>query len=137
MREILVIDDDSSILEVLMVALQTEGFTVIGASSGQEALDLVARGLSPALVFCDLIMSEMSGGQFLSEFFKLRGHNVPVVLMSAVSFKPQIPGVTHLIQKPFDLETVCQIAATYCPKIPTALMGLSKKTTQAWIEEVS
>jgi DNA-binding response OmpR family regulator len=60
MAHILAVDDDTQVLHSISRVLEDAGFRVSVASSGQEALDLIARQ-RPDLVVLDIVMPEMSG----------------------------------------------------------------------------
>jgi len=63
-EKILLVDDDDSVRGVAMQQLTSLGYQVIPASSGREALDLLARNPDVDLLFTDVIMpGGMSGGQ--------------------------------------------------------------------------
>lgn len=60
-REVLVVEDDSDLRESLSQALQDHGFTVTQAANGQQALELLKRGIRPGLILLDLMMPVLSG----------------------------------------------------------------------------
>ena len=60
MGYILAVDDDADVLTSVVEVLEEAGYTVKGASSGQAALELIARQL-PDLVVLDIVMPEMDG----------------------------------------------------------------------------
>ncbi len=81
-NKILAVDDDPKILKILLHTLRKEGFEVITAASGEEALEK-ARKYSPDLVILDIMMPGMDG---FETFQKLKAlHDVPVVILSARS----------------------------------------------------
>lgn len=59
-RRVLVVDDDRETLETVVEALKTEGWDVLAARSGREAIELAASR-TPDVAVIDLIMPEMSG----------------------------------------------------------------------------
>lgn len=59
-NKILVVEDDSNLLETLKYNLQKEGFDVVTAVDGAEALD-IARKEKPALIILDVMLPKMSG----------------------------------------------------------------------------
>src|SRR5207302_9800091 len=59
-RLILVVDDDPDILQTLALCLSTEGYGVVMASNGQEALDVLGQQ-KPACILLDLMMPVMDG----------------------------------------------------------------------------
>lgn len=77
---ILVVDDQSSVRTLLKDYLGSQGYRVVMANDGQEAL-FVARHEHPNLVLLDIMMPKMDGYQFLSAF--RRENQVPVIVLSA------------------------------------------------------
>jgi signal transduction histidine kinase/CheY-like chemotaxis protein len=62
---VLAIDDDPATREMVVNALAPEGFDVVAAASGREALELAAAD-PPELVICDLVMPDMDGFEVVS-----------------------------------------------------------------------
>src|SRR5512143_1318332 len=60
-REVLVVEDDSDLRESLGQALRDQEFTVLSASNGQQALDLLNAGARPAVILLDLMMPILNG----------------------------------------------------------------------------
>jgi len=77
---ILVVDDQPSVRALLKDYLSSQGYRVVTANDGQEAL-FVARHEHPDLVLLDIMMPKMDGYQFLSAF--RRENQVPVIVLSA------------------------------------------------------
>lgn len=77
---ILVVDDQSNVRTLLKDYLTSQGYRVVTANDGQEAL-FVARHEHPNLVLLDIMMPKMDGYQFLSAF--RRENQVPVIVLSA------------------------------------------------------
>ncbi len=77
---ILVVDDQSNVRTLLKDYLSSQGYRVVTANDGQEAL-FVARHEHPNLVLLDIMMPKMDGYQFLSAF--RRENQVPVIVLSA------------------------------------------------------
>jgi len=104
MPTILVVEDEPTIRELLVEVLEDEGYAVLGATNGIEALDVLA-GQAPDLVLTDAMMPGLDG---LGLVRRMRGDprtaSTPVILMSAVlrAGRPGFPGVSFL-PKPFDL----------------------------------
>ncbi len=83
-KRILVVDDDDSILVLLEKRLQTDGYQVIKASTGKEAV-AKAKLFSPALVLMDIMLPDVDG----PEAFKLlraqaETSRIPVVFLSGI-----------------------------------------------------
>lgn len=81
MAKLLVTDDSSFQRKRIVSWLADEGFETVQASSGLEALDILASE-DPDLVICDLLMPEMDGFEFL-EALKSKGLDIPVVIHTA------------------------------------------------------
>jgi DNA-binding response OmpR family regulator len=80
MQTILVVDDQSSVRQLLQEYLTEGGFRVITATNGQEAL-YTARRDPPDLVLLDIMMPKMDGYQFLRQFRDER--RTPVIIITA------------------------------------------------------
>jgi len=102
---ILVVDDDADIREVLKDRLESMGYRVLEASTGNEALDAVEeQGLQ--MVLLDVEMPDMNGLQVLKEIRK-RGHDVTVVMITAYgtierAVQAMKEGAYDFIPKPFE-----------------------------------
>ncbi|GAB4547396.1 MAG: response regulator transcription factor [Anaerolineae bacterium] len=79
-RTILVVDDEKRLRDLVQAYLRQEGFHVVTASNGQEAL-FVARHEKPDLIILDLMMPEMGGYEFLRAYSKER--DTPVIILTA------------------------------------------------------
>ena len=101
MKTIAVIDDDIHIGNVLEELLQREGYAVVRAYSGTEAVLLLERQ-RPDLVLLDLMLPGLSGEEVLAKI-----GNVPVIVVSAkVGVENRVNlllrGAVDYLEKPFD-----------------------------------
>ncbi|MBL8154347.1 MAG: response regulator [Anaerolineae bacterium] len=81
-RTVLVIDDDSSMLNVLSLILERAGFLPRKASHPHEALKLLEE-LKPDLIITDLMMPDMNGIDLIRAIRRLaNGQAVPILLRS-------------------------------------------------------
>ena len=79
-RTILVVDDEPHIVRFTALNLEVEGFRVLTAGNGIEALDLLERGESVDLVVLDVMMPELDGFETLR---RIRGQSsVPVIFVT-------------------------------------------------------
>jgi CheY-like chemotaxis protein len=62
--KVLVIEDDSAVLDAMREVLEDEGYEVLGAVNGREALVRLRAGHRPDLILLDLTMPIMSGWEF-------------------------------------------------------------------------
>ncbi len=63
-RSVLVVDDDADILEIVAMILAGEGYQVLTAADGAQALDVLRHGSAPSLILLDMMMPTMDGWQF-------------------------------------------------------------------------
>ena len=103
MKQILMIDDDIHIGNMLEEVLQREGYQVIRAYSGTEAL-LVLASTKPDLILLDLMLPGLSGEEVLP---KIQG--IPVIVLSAkVDVQDKVNlllgGAADYLTKPFDVK---------------------------------
>ncbi len=82
-KVILCVDDNEQELSVLKFMLATNGYRVLAASNGQEAIAVFAAAPQVDLVLADTTMPQMSGGQLVERLKRMRSH-VPMVLLGDV-----------------------------------------------------
>jgi two-component system cell cycle sensor histidine kinase/response regulator CckA len=110
---VLIVDDETIILEVGRQMLERLGYQVLTARSGAEGLDIFARRHRQiVLVILDLIMPEMGGGEVYDRL-RLIDPDVRVLLSSGYSIDGQAEkilqrGCGGFVQKPFDLGVLSQ-----------------------------
>ena len=79
-QTVLVVDDDVNLREMMRLYLEREGYRVVEAANGRDAL-YVARYEKPDLVLLDLMMPEMGGYDFMRLFTK--ESDTPVIMLTA------------------------------------------------------
>lgn len=79
-KTILVADDTASLRKMVQSYLSQEGFRVLTAADGREAL-MVARQEQPDLIILDLMMPEMGGYEFLRAYAK--DGSAPIIVLTA------------------------------------------------------
>jgi CheY-like chemotaxis protein len=79
-KVILCVDDNEQELSVLKFMLATNGYRVLTASNGQEAIAVFATAPQIDLVLADTTMPKMSGGQLVERLKRMGGH-VPMILL--------------------------------------------------------
>ena len=110
MKTVAIIDDDVYIGNMIEEVLQAEGYTVVRAYSGTEAV-LLMKTSRPDLVLLDLMLPGLSGEEVLPQI-----GNAPVIVVSAkvdVDSKVDLlmGGAADYITKPFDIkELLARIA---------------------------
>jgi len=103
MMSVVVVDDEAQIRRLLRVSLETQGFTVHLADSGQEGLRLI-QGKKPDVVLLDLGLPDRDGADVLSDL--RRWSSVPVIILSVRNAEEEIvrlldAGADDYLVKPF------------------------------------
>ncbi len=106
-KAVLVVDDDPKNLELLAVKLSQQGYRVITAQSGKDALESIKLE-KPGLVLLDIMMPEMNGIETLKGIKALEP-SIPVAMVTAVwdedeARKAIEAGAYEYITKPIDME---------------------------------
>jgi two-component system response regulator AtoC len=112
-KRILVGDDDAGIRDVLSQLLKDEGYAVVTAATGQQALDMLtgAEAERPDLALLDIKMPDLDGINVLQRMLE-QGADVPVILMTSFNtasraIKAMQMGAADYLTKPFaDLDEV-------------------------------
>jgi CheY-like chemotaxis protein len=109
-RYILVVDDDEDIRTTIQQILEEEGYQVLAAPNGEEALRLLALHPPPRLILLDLMMPVMDGARFKAKAAAdPRLAAVPVVIISAgggLANKAASMKAAGYLAKPIDLRTL-------------------------------
>ena len=116
---ILVVDDESAILDTVRILLKNSGFEVTVAQGGRAGLDALDKA-QPHIVLSDIRMSGVTGIDVLKAA-REKDPDVPVILMTAqaelrTAIEAVNQGAFHYIQKPFgndDLLAICRRAAEH------------------------
>ena len=112
MYNILVVDDDKEIVNAIEIYLKREGYNIIKAYNGIEALEKVADN-EIHLIILDIMMPEKDGIETLAEIRKTK--TIPVILLSAKSedydkISGLDTGADDYITKPFNpLELIARV----------------------------
>jgi CheY-like chemotaxis protein len=117
-RLVYVVDDDRAIRESLADLLGDEGYTVVTAQDGQDALDKLRNNHGrPCVILLDLMMPVMTGWQFFTEQQRDPAlKEIPVVVISAdgnVQLKAK-PFGGEFLPKPVRLESVLDVIERHC-----------------------
>jgi len=104
----MIVEDDPAVREIVQELLEEEGYRVIPASNGREALERLHQASAPSVILIDLMMPVMDGWQLRAELARdPRLSGIPVVVMSAdtgVERKAQGLSVAAVLQKPVTLD---------------------------------
>jgi len=109
-RKILAVDDDSDIVEIIKIVLESEGFEVSTLTSGRNVLNVISS-MRPDLILLDVMLGGMDGRDICKA---IKTHSlfksIPVVMISAshnlqsVLKLPDSPN--DFLSKPFDIDSL-------------------------------
>ena len=109
MDRILIVDDESSIRELLSMHLEERGFGVLSAATGKDGIRLATEG-APAAIILDMRLPDASGIDLIPEL-KKRAAEAPVLMITAhhdmaTTILAMKAGAFDYIHKPIDIETL-------------------------------
>jgi DNA-binding response OmpR family regulator len=118
MKTILLIEDNSEILENFTEYLELEGYKVLGASNGKKGVEL-ARVFVPDLIICDVLMPVMDGHEVLHLLLETSTtYQIPFIFSTSMSEQVDRKealslGADDYIIKPFDVEVLLKMVKTW------------------------
>jgi len=113
MKKILVVDDEPDIVKTLIKAIRRQGFDMVSAADGEEALERV-KDSHPDLVILDVTMPKLDGIEVLQ---RIKGDpqtaSLPVIMLTAKAgdedmLKGYRYGANYYIPKPFKIAEVLE-----------------------------
>ncbi len=105
-RKVLVVDDEIHIVQVIAIKLRNNGFEVLTAENGAQALD-IAKTQKPDLVITDYQMPVMTGLEFIENLRQVAdAAETPVIMLTARGFaidddRKNKLNIASLLSKPF------------------------------------
>jgi CheY-like chemotaxis protein len=118
---LLIVDDDDDFRGALAEALELEGYLVVEATNGAQALEWLREGERPAAVLLDLWMPTMDGWQFRLALEKAGFGDVAVVVLTAAHTQDaEMLRVAQVLEKPFTM-----------PELAAALKRASSSSRRA------
>ncbi|MBZ5536282.1 MAG: response regulator [Acidobacteriia bacterium] len=132
---LLIVDDSVSFRDAMSTILISEGYRVLTAEDGSEALKLLVEPL-PDVIISDLHMPRMSGYEFLTEV-RRRFPGIPVIVISS-SFKrdellPEIFADAFLHKGDFTIDQLCFKIIELLTAPPLRAKPSETKTEWAWV----
>ena len=94
---ILLVDDDDEVRRATQTILEEDGYNVVAARNGREALEILRCGARPQLVLLDLMMPEMNGWEFLEAVVE---RNLQIIVISAHVTDAKTISAAALVDKP-------------------------------------
>ena len=119
-HRVLVVDDNRSVREPLVVLLEGRGFSARGVGNGREALQMLRGGFDACLILLDLTMPIMDGWTFRTV---QRGEpklaEIPIVVLTALIDPKKAAeklGAVAGFAKPLDTEALMRLVGEHCPR---------------------
>lgn len=114
-QPILIVEDDEIILNSIEFLLTDEGYHVITATNGREALERLRQN-DPRLILLDMKMPVMDGWEFARAYHQQPSAHAPVIVMTAtrdaMDWAAEV-GADAYIAKPFDVERLLDLVHQY------------------------
>jgi DNA-binding response OmpR family regulator len=108
-KRILVVDDESDILEVLEIVLKEEGFEVITSATAKDILDKIDQ-YHPSLILLDVFIGAEDGRKVCTAIKTNENtKDIPVIMLSSysdISDSVDAAGAEDFISKPFSIYTL-------------------------------
>ncbi len=115
---VLVVDDDDDIREATAAILASEGYRVVGASHGKEALAVLKNGAQIGAIVLDLKMPVMDGIELRKLLRKDPAFaHIPVVVVTAGGKAPKDLGVDLVLDKPYPAEALLAAVEMCIPRV--------------------
>jgi len=118
MKKILIVDDETDIVEILQFVLEAEGYKCITAYDGEEGLKL-AKNSMPDLIILDVMMPKINGYKICRLLkFDNKYKNIPILMITARSQDEdkvigEETGADEYITKPFKVDEVVEKVKNY------------------------
>jgi len=120
-KTVLVVEDDPDIRDIVQDLLESEGYDVIPASHGKQALEFlwgVKKTAKPDLVILDMMMPLVDGRQVLEAMqADPELASIPVLVISAV-VREKPAGAAAFLRKPVSLEKLFETVRTFVNRPP-------------------
>ncbi len=121
---VLCVDNDRDLIHILSKALEAEGYRVLSAYDGEQAVEIATGGDGPDLVLLDLILPRLDGFAVLEAIraHDRSGRSTPVVLLTGCTPSPAYQrraaalGAAALLTKPLPLERLLGVVAEHIAK---------------------
>jgi CheY-like chemotaxis protein len=116
-KKVLVVEDNQDIRDAIKMVIEFEGYDVLTASNGKEALDLLsALKTLPSLIFLDLMMPIMDGWSFAEKINQEKIFTqIPLVVISAFLNKETIPtNACDYLEKPMNFDKLLSTLKLHC-----------------------
>lgn len=112
---VLIVDDDGTIRDIVSMALSADGYEVMAASNGRDALALIDQ-TELSLILLDMRMPVMDGWAFARAYHDRPGTHAPILAFTAardVADRAEQIGAAGYLAKPFDLDELLALVGEH------------------------
>jgi CheY-like chemotaxis protein len=117
-KSILVVEDEDDVRESLAVILESEGYSVLEAAHGGEALERLRMADDVGLILLDLFMPTMNGWAFRDAQVRDPAlASIPVIVITAdaaAARSARTLGVVEAMTKPLDFDRLLALIGRHC-----------------------
>ncbi|GAC1355957.1 MAG: response regulator [Ktedonobacteraceae bacterium] len=121
-QHILVVDDEESILEVVQIVLEGEGYSVQTSMNSAFLQDFQHASSLPDLILLDVLLSGEDGREICRKIkADARLQHIPVIMLSAHSDASKVAdasGAEAFLEKPFDVDALIAIVQRFLVAVP-------------------
>ena len=110
-KTLLVVEDDSITREGLALILCREGFAVVMAANGEEALDCLRKNPDTDLILLDMLMPVLDGWHFLKCLKKMKKAAIPVIVTTGTILTREWArdnGCAGYVRKPIEIDALLE-----------------------------
>jgi CheY-like chemotaxis protein len=125
MPSILIVDDDATVRDLIVITLKRLGHTVLEAADGTEAMAQF-RKHQPDMIITDMVMPDRDGIETIMDL-RREGSKVPIIAISGNSTltslylkTAQQLGALQVLSKPFTLDQLRSVVTSVFPATPRA-----------------
>lgn len=111
---VLVVEDEEELREMMRDALEMNGYAVVTAEDGQDALDKIGGIKRVCLVILDLLMPVMNGWDFVEQLRQRPEFVATPVVVHSSAPGPAPTGITRVLQKPVLFDHLLSVVREYC-----------------------
>lgn len=126
MLTVLVVDDEFGTLDVLIAALEDEGYRVLTAANGRRALERLEEN-KPDLVISDFMMPLMDGAAMVRALRANPDHrDIPIIMMSAApeaALRKHLEEYDAFLRKPFSIRALIDTVGSILARRSEASSG--------------
>jgi CheY-like chemotaxis protein len=127
MPSILIVDDDETVRDLIVITLKRLGHTVLEAANGMEAMTMF-RKHRPDIIITDMVMPDRDGIETIMDL-RREGSKIPIIAISGNSTRTalylkaaQQLGALQVLSKPFTVERLRQVVGSVL-SAPTTTEG--------------